>query len=78
MNGEFAELLKEIKAWSNEVHGQRHQENLEKFSLIFTKLDSLPCKERNGIYNSHETQLKVICSLVICMVAAIVGAFLKK
>ena len=41
MNGEFSELLTEIKRWSNEVHSQRHKENLAKFDRIYDELKEL-------------------------------------
>ena len=77
MNGEFAELLKEIKDWSNEVHGQRHHENLKKFELIFEKLDKLPCAERKGLYSSIKNTLGLHWFLIGVILVAILGLAFK-
>jgi len=67
MNGEFAELLKEIKEWSNEVHGQRHLENLAKFELIFKKLDKLPCERRAGLYTYVKWHLGALTAALVAL-----------
>lgn len=77
MNGEFSELFDAIKKFSNEVHNQRHQENLQKFEKLFDKLDKLPCDERKGVYGSIRKQLNIHWILITIILIAILGAALK-
>ena len=77
MNGEFLELLNAIKLWSNEVHNQRHQENLKKFEKLFDKLDNLPCAERKGLYSSIKNTLGLHWFLIGVILVAILGLAFK-
>ena len=60
MNGEFQELLTEIKSWSKQVHEQRHQENLSKFDRVFDRLSKLPCERRAGFYTYVKWHLGIL------------------
>ena len=77
MNGEFKELFDRIVNFSNEVHGQRHQENLKKFSDIFERLNNLPCGERSGRYESFSNQIKAIWIILCILLTAITSQLLK-
>ena len=64
MNGEFTELLEEIKRWSTQVHEQRHRENLAKFERIFEKLDGLPCDRREGFSKYIKWHLGILTTII--------------
>ena len=77
MNGEFLELLNAIKEWSNEVHGQRHQENLKKFEQLFERLNKLPCDKREGFYTYVKWHLGILTAALFLMGRYVILYILK-
>ena len=67
MNGEFQELLQEIKTFSKQVHEQRHKENLFKFDKIDENQKDIYkiLNTRQGFYTYVKWHLGILTTLML-------------
>lgn len=79
MNGDLNELLTEIKAWSKQIHEQRHKENLSKFDKLFDLVRDLPCKGHIEKFKSVETRISwlYLVFIVVVIGGIVLGLWIK-